>query len=95
MQKVGQVGFVVCGHLRADLSGEDVDAFLDRVIDAVEAKSLSIGGGAGRGHEFYGCVTREDGEYVTDEDRAALVAFFGGDKDVVDYVVCTLGDVSV
>jgi uncharacterized protein YggL (DUF469 family) len=38
-----QLGFEVLADLRADLSDEDIEAFFDRAIDAVEGGNLAFG----------------------------------------------------
>ena len=43
-----ELAFKVRGDLRPGLSGNDLEAFVDRLIDIVEARSLAFGGGAGR-----------------------------------------------
>jgi uncharacterized protein YggL (DUF469 family) len=51
------LGFKVRGDLRPGLSGNDIEAFVDRLIDVVEARSLAFGGGAGRDDKLDGFVT--------------------------------------
>jgi uncharacterized protein YggL (DUF469 family) len=43
-----ELGFEVRSDRRPGLSGNDLEAFVDRLIDIVEARSLAFGGGAGR-----------------------------------------------
>jgi uncharacterized protein YggL (DUF469 family) len=41
-----ELGFEVRGDFRPGLSGNDIEAFVDRLIGVVEARSLAFGGGA-------------------------------------------------
>ncbi len=86
-QRVGEfkeLGFKIFADLRDGLSQEDFDAFLDRLILAVEARQLAVGGGGGREKvEFF--VARAGRGSATHEDRAALTAFLACDLDVAQY----------
>ena len=53
-----ELGFEVRGDLRPGLSGNDLEAFVDRLIDIVDARSLAFGGGAGRDDELNGFAGR-------------------------------------
>jgi len=77
-----ELGFEVRGDLRPGLSGDDIEAFMDRLIDVVEARSLAFGGGAGRADKLDGFITRDGRGSATEEDRAALAAFLDGDAEI-------------
>jgi len=87
-----ELGFQVRGDLRPGLSGNDLEAFVDRLIDIVEARSLAFGGGAGRDDKLDGFVTRAGRGSATEEDRAALAAFLDGDKEIAGHEVGALRD---
>ncbi|HTU62679.1 MAG TPA: 50S ribosome-binding protein YggL, partial [Polyangiales bacterium] len=40
--------FELRAELRSDLDNAELEGFVDRLIDTVEARKLSFGGGAGR-----------------------------------------------
>ena len=84
-----ELGFEVRGDLRPGLCGNDLEAFVDRLIDVVEARSLAFGGGAGRDDKLEGFVTRAGRGSATEEDRAALAAFLDGDKEIAGHEVAT------
>jgi uncharacterized protein len=87
-----QLGFEVLAELRADLSDEDIEAFFDRWMDAVEARHLAFGGGGGRHQRFEGFVTRMGRGSATDKDRSALAAFLDHDAAIVHHHVEPLRD---
>ena len=87
-----ELGFEVRGDLRPGLCGNDIEAFVDRLIDIVEARSLAFGGGAGRDDKLDGFVTRPGRGSATEEDRAALAAFLDGDKEIAGHEVGALRD---
>ena len=87
-----ELGFEVRGDLRPGLSGNDLEAFVDRLIDIVEARSLAFGGGAGRDDKLDGFVTRAGRGSATEEDRAALAAFLAADKEIARHEVGALRD---
>lgn len=71
-QRLGEfveLGFVVRAELVPALDDPGFDAFLDRLIDAVEARGLLFGGG-GRRDSFEGFVCRRGRASATDADRA-------------------------
>lgn len=85
-----EVGFVVRGELRAGLSEKELHALVERFLTAVEARHLAFGGDIGE--SFEGFVTRQPRGSATEEDRAALQAFFTADADVVRHEVEALRD---
>jgi len=87
-----EFGFEVRGDLRPGASGDDIEAFVDRLIDVVEARSLAFGGGAGRNDKLDGFITRAGRGSATVEDRAALAAFLDGDAEVARHEVGALRD---
>ena len=87
-----ELGFELLGELRPGTSDDDVEAFVDRLIVAVEARKLGFGGGGGRDGKFEGFVTRMGRGSATEEDRTALDAFLAGDVDVVRHEVGALKD---
>lgn len=88
-----ELGFEVLADLRGGLSPQELDAFLDRWIDAVEARQLGFGGGGGgRDGKFEGFVARAGRGSATDDDRAALASFLGGNAAVVRHEVRELRD---
>ena len=86
-----ELGFELLGDLRPGLAGADLDPFVNRLVDVVEARKLGFGGGAGRDDKLAGFVTRM-GRGSATEDRAALAAFLAGDVDVVRHEVGPLKD---
>jgi len=87
-----ELGFEVRGDLRPGLSGDDIEAFVDRLIDVVEARSLAFGGGAGRADKLDGFIMRAGRGRATEEDRAALAAFLDGDAEIARAEVGALRD---
>lgn len=87
-----ELGFELLGDLRPGLAGADLDAFVDRLIDVVEARKLGFGGGAGRDDKLDGFVTRMGRGSATEEDRAALAAFLAGDDAIIRHEVGALRD---
>ncbi|WP_080682026.1 50S ribosome-binding protein YggL [Sorangium cellulosum] len=55
-----ELGFELLGDLRAGISNDDIDAFVDRLVVVAEARKLCFGGGGGRDGKFEGFVTRMD-----------------------------------
>jgi uncharacterized protein len=86
-----QLGFLVRAELASDLDDAGFDAFLDRLIDTVEARGLAFGGG-GRREDFEGFVTRTGRESATDADRVDMGAFCAKDSAVVRHDVGPLID---
>ena len=87
-----ELGFEVRGDLCPNLSGNDTEAFVDRLIDIVEARSLAFGGGAGRDDKLNGFVTRAGRGSATEEDRAALATFLKGAAEIARHEVGALRD---
>lgn len=87
-----ELGFELRGDLRPGLSDAELESFLDRLLDVMTARKLAFGGGAGRRDRFQGFVTRFGSGDATDEDRAALDAFLGGDEAVLRHEVGALRD---
>ena len=87
-----ELGFEVRADLRPGLSDNDIEAFLDRLIDVVAARSLAFGGGAGRDDKLDGFVTRAGRGSATEEDRAALAAFLKGAAEIARHEVGALRD---
>lgn len=87
-----ELGFEVRGDLRPGLSNHDIDAFVDRLIEVVEGRSLAFGGGAGRDGKLDGFVTCAERGSATEQDHAALVAFLDGAPEVARHEVCALRD---
>lgn len=86
-----ELGFLVRAKLVPALDDPCFDAFLDRWIDAIEARGLVFGGG-GRRDAFEGFVTRPGRASATDADRAAVMAFCEKDSAVVSQDVGPLVD---
>jgi hypothetical protein len=87
-----ELGFELLGDLRPGISNDDIEAFVDRLIDIVAKRKLAFGGGAGRDDKLDGFVTRIGRGSATEDDRAALAAFFTGDDAVVRHEVGPLRD---
>lgn len=87
-----ELGFEVLGDLRPGISDDDIEAFVDRLIDTVETRKLAFGGGAGRDDKLDGFVTRMGRGRAIEDDRAALAAFLEGDAAVVRHEVGALRD---
>ena len=88
-----ELGFEVLADLRDGLLPNELDAFLDRWINAVEARQLAFGGGGG-GHDgkFEGFVARAGRGSASDEDRAMFAAFLESDAAVIRHEVRKLRD---
>jgi hypothetical protein len=86
-----QLGFELFADVRPNAS-EAIEAFVDRLIIAVEARRLGVGGGGGRDGKFEGFVTRLGRGSATEDDRAALATFLKGDDAVVRHEVGALTD---
>jgi uncharacterized protein len=88
-----ELGFEVRVDMLLGLTREDLDAFLDRWADVVEARHLAFsGGGGGSDGKFDGFVTRKGLGTATEEDRAALDAFLADEANVVHHQVLELRD---
>jgi hypothetical protein len=87
-----ELGFEVRGDLRPGLSGDDIEAFVDRLIDLVAARSLAFGGGAGRDDKLDGFITCAGRGSATEEDRAALAALLDWDAGIARHDVGALRD---
>lgn len=86
-----ELGFEVRAELTPGLDDAGYDAFLDRLIDAIETRRLAFGGG-GRPEDFEGFVTQLERGSATESDRSALGAFLEGDPAVVRHEVGALVD---
>jgi uncharacterized protein YggL (DUF469 family) len=89
-----ELGFELVGDLRPGISDDEIDAFVDRLIVAVEPRKLGLGGGGGREGKFEGFVTRfgRGRGSATEDDRTPLAAFLAGDVDLVRHEVGALKD---
>ncbi|MBZ4417867.1 YggL family protein [Myxococcus sp. RHSTA-1-4] len=87
-----ELGFELFGDLRPDVSDDDIEAFVDRLIVVVEARKLAFGGGGGRDEKFEGFVTRMGRGSATEDDRTVLAAFLAGDDAIVRHEVGALRD---
>lgn len=87
-----ELGFELHGDLQPGLARADLEAFVDRLIDVVEARKLAFGGGAVRDDKLDGFVTRMGRGSATEEDCAALAAFLAGDEAIVRHEVGQLRD---
>jgi uncharacterized protein YggL (DUF469 family) len=88
-----ELGLEVRAGLRAGLSEVELYAFLDRWIDAVEARRLAFGGGGGgRDDKFVGFITRVGRGSVTLHDRQALSDFLSVDIAIIHHEVGSLVD---
>lgn len=87
-----ELGLEVCANLRPELSEADIEAFVDRWIDAVEARKLAFGGGGGRNGKLEGFVARAGRGSATEDDRRALAAFLEGDDTIVGHEIGPLRD---
>lgn len=84
--------FELRAELRSDLDNAELAGFVDRLIDTVEARKLSFGGGAGRNQMLEGVVTRDGRGSTTEDDRAALAAFLEAEGIIVRHDVGALVD---
>jgi uncharacterized protein YggL (DUF469 family) len=87
-----ELGFAVTATLRSGLSHDDVDAFADRWIDAVELRRLAYGGACGGDGTLDGFVTLMGRGSATEADRRALMACLDADDAVVRHDVGALRD---
>lgn len=87
-----ELGFELFADLRPNSPDDAVEAFVDRLIIAVEARTLGVGGGGGRDGKFEGFVTRFGRGSATEDDRAALATFLEGDDTIVRHEVGALRD---
>ena len=85
-----ELGFEVMAELDVDIGQEQRFAFLDRFIDAVEARQLGFGGGGST--PFAGFVGRLGPGSASDADREALEAFLASDPAVIRHQVGPLVD---
>lgn len=85
-----ELGFEVMAELDLEAGEERWHAFLDRFIDAVEARQLGFGGGGGT--PFAGFVGRLGPGSASDADREALEAFLASDPAVIRHEVGPLVD---
>lgn len=77
--------------VRAQISLEaDFEAFIDRLIDAVEARRLGVTGGGDK--DFQGFVAHLGRGTATEADREALGRFFAADPAVAQHEVGALVD---
>ncbi len=86
-----ELGCEVKATLREGLSDDEFRVFLDRWIDAVEARDLGFGGG-GNPADFAGFLARLGRGSVTEDDRAALSTFLQSDPAVVEHEMGELCD---
>jgi uncharacterized protein len=86
-----ELGFAVRAEFRADLSGDHFQAFFERLVHAIDARDLAVGGG-GSEEKFEAFVTQGVRGNPTEEDRAALGAFLGGDTAIARHAVGPLLD---
>lgn len=84
--------FELRAELRSGLDNTELAGFVDRLIDTVEARRLSFGGGAGRNQMLEGVVTRDGRGSTTEDDRAALAAFLEAEGIIVRHDVGALVD---
>jgi uncharacterized protein YggL (DUF469 family) len=84
--------FELNAELRLGLAHAELETFVDRLIQAVEARQLAFAGGAGRDHKLSGVVTRNGRESTTEDDRAALAAFLASENIVVQHEIGALQD---
>jgi len=84
--------FELRAELRSDQDEAELSAFVDRLIETVEARKLAFGGGAGRDHLLEGVVTRDGRGSATEDDRAALAAFLEADGYVLRHDIGKLQD---
>jgi uncharacterized protein YggL (DUF469 family) len=87
-----ELRFELFGDLRTGISDDDIDPFVDRLIDVVESRKLGFGGGGGRDGKFEGFVTRMGRGSATEDDRAVLAAFLAGDEALVRHDFGALRD---
>jgi uncharacterized protein YggL (DUF469 family) len=85
-----QLGFDMEGDLRPDLPRPEEDAFIERLLQFVEARDLGFGGSVGRG-AFGGFVSRDRGS-STEDDRTACATFLESDPAVMRHEVGALRD---
>jgi uncharacterized protein len=86
-----EFGFEVDAELRKPLAQDEFDAFLDRLIDFVEARGLAFAGGPVDGH-FRGFVSRFARASPSKDDRAAFAAFLAADPAIASHDVHALRD---
>jgi uncharacterized protein YggL (DUF469 family) len=87
-----ELGFAVVADLKAGLSAAEINAFVDRWIDAVEAHGLAFGGGCGAGDKLEGFVTLMARGSPSERERQALIAFLDGEAVVIGHDVGELRD---
>ncbi|AKV04391.1 hypothetical protein AKJ09_11054 [Labilithrix luteola] len=87
-----ELGFELRADLQPGLTESAVDALVDRLIDVVEARQLAFGGGGGGDDKLEGFVQRARRGSATEDDRAALAAFFERDESVVRHEIGALRD---
>lgn len=86
-----ELGFQVYFRLRAGMSENDLDAFCDRLISAVEVGDLEYGGGMNL-REGNGFIAHLGRGSATEADREAMRAWFEAEPAVVAYWVGALVD---
>ncbi|MCB9685571.1 MAG: DUF469 family protein [Alphaproteobacteria bacterium] len=87
-----ELGFAVGAEVASSASPDDIDAFVDRLVAAVEARELCIGGGIGGDGALHGYVTRAGNGGATERDRADLASFLTREPLVVRHLVGPLCD---
>ena len=85
-----EFGFSVRAELTPGVDDSGIEAFVDRWIDAVEARGLGFGGGGGE--IFEGFVVRMGRGSATEPDREALSTFLAHDSVVLRHEVGMLID---
>jgi uncharacterized protein len=86
-----ELGFEVRAEFRTDLASDNFEAFFERLVNAVDARDLAVGGG-GSEQKFEAFVRHVARGSATEEDRAALATFLGGDAAIVGHAVGPLRD---
>lgn len=85
-----ELGFLVRAELVAELKDADFDAFLDRLIELVEARRMMLGGGGTRNFEAF--IAYAGRGTTSEADRSALDLFLKTDPAVTRYEVGPLVD---
>lgn len=87
-----ELGFDVTAQMPAQTSEHDLVEFMGRLIDVVEEKNMSFGGGAGSDRKVEGFIVRSTRGSLTEEDRSAVKAFLASDKSITGHEVGELRD---
>lgn len=86
------LGFGLRANFRSGITGDEIEAFVDRLIDVVEARGICFGGGPGRGELFQAHVGRLGRGSTTEEDRRALGEYLAGDQAIAKHEIGPLRD---